>query len=49
MYQFQVEYMFYSTTDNPRLRVTKHEEEKYIEKGFIKVEESATCVVRISS
>ena len=37
--------MFYSTTENPRLRVTKKEELKYTSEGFIKIEESATCVV----
>ena len=38
--------MFYSTTENPRLRVTNKEELKYINEGFVKIEESATCVVR---
>ena len=38
--------MFYSTNENPRLRVTKKEELKYISEGFVKIEESATCVVR---
>ena len=38
--------MFYSTTENPRLRVTYKEELKYISEGFAKIEESATCVVR---
>ena len=38
--------MFYSTTENPRLRVTNEKELKYIREGFVKIEESATCVVR---
>ena len=38
--------MFYSTTENPHLRVTKEEEEQYFNRGFIKVDESAICVVR---
>ena len=38
--------MFYSTTENPRLRVTYKEELKYISEGFAKIEESSTCVVR---
>ena len=38
--------MFYSTTENPRLRVTNKEELKHISEGFVKIEESATCVVR---
>ena len=37
--------MFYSTSENPRLRVTKEEEDEYLDRGFIKVEESAICVV----
>ena len=37
--------MFYSTSENPRLRVTKKEEDEYLDRGFIKVEESAICVV----
>lgn len=37
--------MFYSTTENPRLRVTKKEELKYISEGFVRIDESATCVV----
>ena len=45
LFSFQVEYMFYSTSENPRLRVTKKEEYEYLEKGFVKVEESAICVV----
>ena len=37
--------MFYSASENPRLRVTKKEEDEYLDRGFIKVEESAICVV----
>ena len=37
--------MFYSTSENPRLRVTRKEEDEYLDRGFIKVEESAICVV----
>ena len=43
--QIQVEYMFYSTAENPHLRITKEEEEEYYDKGFIKIDESAICVV----
>ena len=43
--QIQVEYMFYSTAENPHLRITKEEEEQYYDRGFIKIEESAICVV----
>ena len=41
----QVEYMFYSRAENPRLRVTKEEEEQYYDRGFVKIDESAICVV----
>ena len=37
--------MFYSTAENPRLRVTKEEEEQYYDRGFVKIDESAICVV----
>ena len=37
--------MFYSTAGNPRLRVTKEEEEQYYDRGFVKIDESAICVV----
>ena len=37
--------MFYSTSENPRLRVTKKEEDEYLDRGFVKVKESAICVV----
>ena len=37
--------MFYSTSENPRLRVTKKEEDEYLDRGFVKIEESAICVV----
>ena len=37
--------MFYSTAENPHLRITKEEEEQYYDKGFIKIDESAICVV----
>ena len=45
LFLFQVEYMFYSTSENPRLRVTKKEEDEYLDRGFVKIEESAICVV----
>ena len=38
--------MFYSRTENPVSHITKGDEEKYINNGFVKVEESAMCVVR---
>ena len=41
--------MFYSSTENPMSHVSKAEEEEYLDKGFIKVEESAMCVVSKSN
>ena len=43
---FQVEYMFYSRTEAPKSRITKDDEEKYLNNGYVKVEESAMCAVR---
>ena len=38
--------MFYSTAENPHLRVTQEEEQQYYDRGFVKIDESAICVVR---
>ena len=41
--------MFYSSTENPMSHISTNEEEKYLNKGFIKIEESAMCVVSMSN
>jgi hypothetical protein len=38
--------MFYSRTDNPKSHIIKSGEERYLNQGYVKVEESAMCVVR---
>ena len=38
--------MFYSRTETPKGRITKDEEEQYLNIGYVKVEESAMCAVR---
>ena len=38
--------MFYSRTEAPKSRITKDDEEKYLNNGYVKVEESAMCAVR---
>ena len=43
---FQVEYMFYSRTEHPESRITKDKEESYLNKGYVKIEDSAMCAVR---
>ena len=45
---FKVEYIFYSQTEGYKNHVTQEEEEKYLNKGYVKVEESAMCAVCIS-
>ena len=39
--------MFYSQTEPPKSHIIKSEEEKYLDKGYMKVDESAMCVVRL--
>ena len=41
--------MFYNTTGTLRPRVTHKEQDEYISKGFVKVEESAICVVSLGA
>ena len=38
--------MFYSPIENTKSHIIKSEEERYLNKSYIKVEESAMCVVR---
>ena len=46
-FKFQVEYTLYSTIDDPKhtRKITIKEETNYINRGFVKIEESAMCVV----
>ena len=41
--------MFYNKTGTLRPRVTHNEQDEYISKGFVKVEESAICVVSLGA
>ena len=51
LFNFQVEYTLYSTIDDPQhtRKITIKEEMNYINQGFVKIEESAMCVVCNSS
>ena len=42
---FQVEYLFYSTSSPPKRVTSKYEAKKYLDQGFVKIEDSAICVV----
>ena len=44
--KFQVEYTFYSTSKDPKIRVTMKDEKHYNDQGFTRIQESAMCVVR---
>ena len=41
--------MFYNTSGTLRPRVTQNDQDEYISKGFVKVEESAICVVSVEA
>ena len=38
--------MYYSTKGTVKARVTKNDEAEYLSRGYVRVEESAICVVR---
>ena len=42
---FQVEYTFYSTLNDPKTRITMKDEKHYNDQGFTRIQESAMCVV----
>ena len=43
---FQVEYLFYSTTGNPKIgSLTTDENSSWIDEGYIALEDSSMCIV----